>query len=129
MELTTANGILVQEFRNRNRKFFKDLLEAQYLSKFIKQLKLRNPPFTIPGPKPDPGPELNLSVDIRDALLGDLLIHALGQPVPETNRPLYLNQIKESGLHIEVIKELIIQFEDGAKALKEELKYLKKMES
>jgi len=112
-----------------DRKFFIDLLEAQYLSKFIKQLKLINPPFTIPEPRPDPGPELNLSVDIRDILLGDLLIHALGQPVPETNRPLYVNQIKESGLHIEVIEELITQFEDGTKALEEELKYFKKMES
>lgn len=117
----------------RDKDFFKELLEAQYLAKFIKRLKLRTPlpplPFPDPGPfGGEPQPQPSLSIDARDTLLGDLLVNALGDPNPQPNRPLYINQIRESGIHIEVVKELATQFEDGAKALREELKILEKTE-
>ncbi len=114
----------------RNRGFFKELLEAQYLAKFIKRQKLLDQHRLPSIPVPDPGPFIGSSdlqpslLDPRDALLGDLLINALGDPEPQPNRPLYINQIRESGLHGEVIKELITQFEDGTKALKGELEIL-----
>lgn len=120
----------------RNRDFFKELLEAQYLAKFINRIKLVTPlpplPFPGPGPfegEPQPQPSMSsLSIDARDVLLGDLLINALGDPSPQLNRPLYINKIRESGIHMEVVKDLLSQFEDGAKALREELELLEKME-
>lgn len=110
-----------------NRDLFKQLLEAQYLAKFLRQLRFRSP--IPPLPIPDPGQfelQPSLSIDARDVLLGDLIVSALGDPHPQPSRPLFINQIRESGLHIEVIKDLIVQFEDGVKALREELETFEK---
>lgn len=115
------------------KRFFKDILEAQYLGIFIRRQRLLDK-FPLPRPprpdfesikrRGDPDPQPNLPTDIRSALLGDLLINALGDPNPEPSKPLYINQIRESGLHTEVIKELITQFENGTRALKDELEIL-----
>jgi hypothetical protein len=114
----------------QTKKFFRDLLEAQYLAKFIKF-----PPFAVPGVRPDPPPfaeALSPHSDIasmianQNLIVGELLINAIGDPDPAPNRPSIIDMIKKEKIHIEVVERLIRQFETGVKALKLELEVFKK---
>lgn len=115
--------------------FFRELLEIQYLSKFLRQIQLRTPvPEGIgpgPSPGPNPGPfqgnpnlQTSLAGDFRDVVLGDLIINSLSDPNPQQGNLSYINQIRDSGLQIEVVKDLLAQFEQGADDLRAELSLL-----
>ncbi len=114
----------------KNKDFFRDLLEGQYLAKFTKSARINIPlpPLPLPDPGPlGPRPPRGISIDPRDELLGDLLIRSLADPTPQPNKLLLVNQIRNSGLHLEVIKDLASQFEDGARALRAEQKVFEDM--
>ena len=108
------------------RDFFRDLLEAQYLAKFLRLIDIeeKNPRFRFPPRvQPDPPPfELapRFSIPMSDLLLGDLLVTALGDPDPAPSRPVLVDQIRRSGLHQEVVKDLGQQLRAGAEALEAE---------
>ncbi len=105
------------------RDLFREILEAQYLAKLIKQLRLRSPvpPIKLPpGAQPDPPPFRSL--DLHQVLLGDLLISAIGDPEPAPNKLSLAHLIRESNLHVEVVSDLLDQFREGAELLEAELK-------
>ena len=112
------------------KRFFRDLLEATYLARFI-----RYPPIRLTVPPPDPSPfELNprpqpptisSTIANQNFLIGELLAHALGDPNPQPNRPSLIGEIKESGVQLEVVNDLIKRFESAAEALRKEAKIIK----
>ena len=102
----------------RNRTLFLDLLEGQYLSRFLKNWdKLRNGPLPDlkPFPEPDPPPFLN------ETLAGDLLVRALGDPDAQPSKGSIIDQIREEKLHVEVLKDLLAQLQDGVAIVKADL--------
>ncbi len=115
------------------RKFFKELLQAQYLSRFIKfppqYLLAPGPLPPRPGGEPQPQPSHMLRESVQQSLIGELFIHALAEITPETNRLSIINDIKKEQLDREVVEELIGEFENGIQALKKELTAIKKCQS
>ena len=113
----------------RTRRFFSDLLEAQYLSKLLNSPKFHRPfPLPDPGPfsnDPTPQPYISTLFENQGNLLGELLMHAL-DPVPETNMPSLIKEIKDSGVQLEVVRDLIQKFEKSITILKEEAEKLEK---
>ncbi len=108
------------------RKYLKELLQAQYLSRFIKYPPLYFPvPESFP-PEPEPQPNISLQQSIQQSVVGELLIHALTDPTPQPGRLSIVNDIKKEKLDMEVIEELITQFEGGITILKKELTSIRK---
>lgn len=110
------------------RKFLKDLLEAQYLSRFIKfpPLKLPVPPRPTFNGEPEPQTNIPIEESFQSSLIGELLIHAMGNPTSQPNKMSIINEIKKEKLDVEVVQGLIGELESGVKMLKEELSAIKK---
>jgi len=112
-----------------SEKFFRDLLEAAYLARFIKHPSIRLPvPLPDPspfegGPQPEP-PTISSIIANQNFLIGELLAHALSNPNPQPSSPSLIGDIKRSGVQLEVVNDLIKQFETATEALKEEAEIL-----
>jgi len=121
------NGAPDEQFRAK--EFFKDLLEAQYLAKLIRNFPPVSPPAPIDSSlfKGDPSPQPNISstIENQNLLIGELLSSALANANPEAKRLSIVDKIKKDNLQIDVLEELITQFENGSKSLKSELAVLR----
>ncbi len=69
-----------------------------------------------------PIPPLREQFDIGAVVNRDLLMHALRAPAGYGTGLTMIDQIKATGLHIEVAQDLINRFEEGAALLRAELK-------
>ncbi len=112
----------------RTTKFFRDLLEAQYLARFLNR-PVFPPPFSPPdlggvAADPSPQPSIAATIESQNNLLSELLMNAL-DPTPQTNMPTLVREIQSSGIQLEVVKSLLQQFETAIVVLKEEEKRLK----
>ena len=101
------------------KRFFRELLEAMYLARYLPRLPIPRP---LPDPPPffrDPSPQPSTN-PFQHVLTAELLVHALKDPTPTP----MLAALKESKLQYEVVNDLIQQFELAIKGLKQELKEL-----
>lgn len=104
---------------HESKKFFRDLLEAMYLARYLPRLRIPRP---LPDPSPffnDPSPQPSLDA-FHHVVSAELLVHALKDPTPTP----MLQALKESNVQYEVAKDLLQQFELASKHLKQELKQL-----
>ena len=105
--------------REELRRFLREI----YILRWIRPLI---PPLPSPfggGPQPEP-PTISATLANQNFLIGELLAHALGDPNPQPNTPSLINEIKKSGVHLEVVNELIDRFEIATTALRAEAKAL-----
>jgi len=113
----------------------------EFLKEFYyRKLIPRRPEPLGPGPIPgidrligDPSPQPSgflQDTGIQELLLGELFVDALKRdptPTPMDIHPISLfSQIRKSGAHLDVIKELIHEFESATEYLKKELEVLGK---
>lgn len=106
------------------KRFFRDLLEAMYLARFINfpRIPIRPEPDPWPGLYfGDPNPQPNIN-DWRFGLSLELLNSALKQKEISPA----LDSIRQSGLQYQVAKQLKAQFDFASKELEKELKTLPK---
>lgn len=108
----------------RDREFFKELLEAVYLAKFLQRPPRFVPPLDLPfGSEPQPQPNSPATLDSQGLLLGELLIHTLNSS-PKVSSSSIIGEIRESGVQAEVLQDLISRLETATKLLKSELSEL-----
>ena len=121
LEPTPLTNPPVYRLTPEGRKYLKDLLESQYLSRFINFPPLRLPVPPRPTFNEEPEPETNIPLEdaLQRSLLGELLIHALGDPQP--SKISIVNEIKKEKLDVEVVKKMLGEFGAGMEILKEEL--------
>lgn len=113
---------------------WRQILESMrhfYLTKFFPP-----PPFPPPGPIigiPDPGqffgdpspqPSVFARNGIQNLLFAEMFLDTLRRDPTPT--PTVFSQIRESGAQLEVVKELLQQFDEATKVLKIELDNLEK---
>ena len=109
----------------RTKKFFRDLLEAMYLSRVLPNIRIPLPPLPGPDPSPlagDPSPQPSIVAlfENQQYLIGELLMNALRDPTPTP----MINDIKKSGLQLEVAKGLQQRFKSAVKIMDKEIKQL-----
>jgi hypothetical protein len=112
----------------RDREFFKQLLEAVYLAKFLQRPPRFVPPLDSPlgsepqpqPSEPQPQPNSPAILDSQRLLLGELLIHTLNSS-PNVSSSSIIGEIRESGVQAEVLQDLISRLETATKLLKSEL--------
>jgi hypothetical protein len=106
--------------REELRRFLREI----YLLRWIKPLLPPPPPSPFEGgPQPEP-PTIWATLARQNFLTGELLAYVLGDPNPQPNIPSLVGEIRKSGIQIEVVNELITQFEAATAALKAEAKFL-----
>lgn len=109
----------------KTKQFFTELLEAIYISKYIKHRPVRFP-VPLPDPSPEVGPQpeppgLPSIVASQNILIGELLVHALSHSNQQPSSPSLIDEIRKSGVQLEVVRSLIKQFETATQALKKEV--------
>lgn len=102
------------------RAFFRELLEAMYLARFISPPK----PFPpLPGPffgDLSPQPSVSAVIGHQNVLISELLVNALRDPTPTP----MIESLQQSGIQREVAKTLLGRFSLAVKALEKEIEEL-----